>query len=116
MAKVKVYRTYRFIDKDPVIDKLRTVVQDEGLIKKLGIVARLSGVSHGAIDGWFNGATKKPQHWTMAAVITSLGYEFDIVRTSNEKLDVDAELVKAKKWLKEHPPIKRKSVAKKKKK
>jgi hypothetical protein len=32
MAELRTYRTYRFIEKDPVIDKMRTLVQDGGLI------------------------------------------------------------------------------------
>jgi len=29
MAKLTIYRTYRFLDKDPLIDAMRTVVRDE---------------------------------------------------------------------------------------
>ena len=39
---VRVYRTYNYVDKNPVIDKVRTLVQDEGLIKKLGVVHEAS--------------------------------------------------------------------------
>jgi len=53
MAYVRIYRTYRFIDKNPVIDIVRTAVQDEGLIKKLKIVANLASLSTATIDGWF---------------------------------------------------------------
>ena len=31
---IRVYRTYNYIDKNPVIDKVRTIIiQDEGLIQ-----------------------------------------------------------------------------------
>ena len=96
MADVKVYRTYRFIDKDPVIDEIRTLVQDEGLMKKLTIVHQLSGVSTSTLENWFNGDTKSPQNRTIMAVTSSLGYK----RTweKDHKIDLDKELRAAKLW------------------
>ena len=73
-AYLKIHRTYRFRDKDPVIDEMRTLVQDEGLIKKLRIVSQLSGVSTTTLDNWFNGDTISPQNRTICAVTSSLGY------------------------------------------
>lgn len=98
MARIKLYRTYRFMDKDPVIDELRTMIQDEGLMKKLQIVSRLSGVSVAALVNWFNGDTKRPQNASAMAVGTALGYERKFVRS--RKLNVDAELEFATAWLK----------------
>lgn len=74
MAEAKIYRTYRFRTKDPVIDELRTLVQDEGLIKKLHLVHVLSGVSTSTLDNWFNGDTVSPQNRTICAVTSALGY------------------------------------------
>jgi hypothetical protein len=34
MPKINVYRTYEFIDKDPIIDRIKTMLSDEGLIGK----------------------------------------------------------------------------------
>lgn len=98
MAYTRVLRPYNFIDKDPVIDEVRTVVQDEGLIKKLGIVADLSSLSKATIDSWFNGDTKRPQNASIMAVMISLGYQ----RTwkKERKVDVDRELELARAWLK----------------
>ena len=50
----------------PIIDKVRTLVQDEGLIKKLQVVHEISGVATATLDNWFNGTTRKPQHVTIA--------------------------------------------------
>jgi hypothetical protein len=91
-----VYRTYNFIDKDPVIDEMRTLVKDEGLIKKLNIVHELSGVSVSTLTNWFDGETKAPQNRTISAVATALGYERKWQKTKD--LDIDAELKKAKAW------------------
>jgi len=89
MAEVRVYRTYRWMsnEKDPVIDRVRTLIQDEGLFKDLGAVHEISGVSRAALDGWFFGDTRQPRHATVEAVVTSLGYE----TTFQKKKDIDVE-------------------------
>ena len=100
MAELKFhrqYRTYRYRDKNPVIDKIRTIVQDEGLFKKLEVLHQLSGVSRTTLDNWFHGETKNPQHHTIAAVVTSLGYEETFQRTKT--IELDKELEVAKRWL-----------------
>lgn len=96
MADVKVYRTYRFIDKDPVIDEIRTLVQDEGLMKKLEIVHQLSGVATATLDNWFNGETKSPQNRTICAVTSALGYKRAWQR--ERSIDLEKELKIAKAW------------------
>src|ERR1700759_5801634 len=93
---LRLYRTYNYVDKNPVIDKVRTLVQDEGLIKKLAIVHEISGVSTSTLDNWFNGTTRSPQHATIAAVITSLGYEEQFVK--QKELDFEAERKVAAEW------------------
>jgi hypothetical protein len=80
-----------------VIDKVRTLVNDEGLIKKLKIVHEISGVATATLDNWFNGTTRNPQHGTIAAVITSLGYREEFVK--DHDLDIDVERAAAAKWL-----------------
>jgi hypothetical protein len=67
----KPYLTYRFIDKDPVIDVLRTAQQDANI--KPGKIATASGVSPSTIHGWFYGKTRKPQFATVVAVARSIG-------------------------------------------
>jgi hypothetical protein len=94
---LRVYRTYSYIDKNPVIDKVRTLIQDEGLIKKLPIVHEISGVATTTLDNWFNGKTRSPQHATIAAVITSLGYEEQFVK--KKTLDIEKERAVAATWL-----------------
>lgn len=71
-----VYRSYNFVDKDPVIDELRTVVQREGFMKKGGLdrLATLSGVSRTAMDNWFFGETKRPQNASIEATARAMGY------------------------------------------
>lgn len=96
MANVRLYRTYRFIDKDPVIDEMRTLIQDEGLMKKLTIVHQLSGVATATLDNWFNGETVSPQNRTVSAVATSLGYKRQWSKSKD--IDVAHELKLAAAW------------------
>ncbi|MGY3615631.1 hypothetical protein [Bradyrhizobium sp. USDA 10063] len=99
MAKgfLRIYRTYNPLGgRNPVIDKVKTLVEDEGLIKKLGIVHEISGVSTSTLNNWFKGETRSPQHATIAAVITSLGYQEQFVKQKD--IDIEKEREVAAKW------------------
>jgi DNA-binding phage protein len=93
----RTYRTYSFRTKNPVIDKCRTIVQDAGLYKNLGAVAEISGLARGTIDGWFFGDTKNPQHASIMALVTSLGFEERFVKV--EDINVEKERQVAREWL-----------------
>ena len=69
--KAKLYKSYSFINKDPVIDYLRTPVKG----KSYGKLANDSGVSVSCIANWFDGPTKRPQFATIAAVARAIGPE-----------------------------------------
>jgi hypothetical protein len=97
MAEVKLYRTYSYIDKNPVIDRVRTLLNDEGLFKRLGIVHEISGVSASTLRNWFHGDTRNPQHGTIAAVITSMGYREEFVK--DKEIDIEKEREIARAWL-----------------
>ena len=102
MAKwARIYRTYSYIDKNPVIDKVRTLVQDEGLFTKLGIVHEISNVSKSTLVGWFHGDVKHPQHHTVAAVVSALGYEEAFVKKKD--LNVERERKAAADWTAKQP-------------
>jgi DNA-binding phage protein len=73
-----LYKSYNFVDKDPVIDKMRTMVAKEGL--KYGEISNLSGVSHTTMHNWFEGKTKRPQYATVMAVVNALGYRVSYTR------------------------------------
>ena len=70
---LKAYKSYVFRDKDPVIDKLRTIVADSGMNSTE--VSTDSGVSASAIFGWFHGKTRRPQFATVNAVARACGQE-----------------------------------------
>lgn len=73
---LKPYKSYVFRNKDPVIDKVRTVVQDSG--ESYEEIHRASGVSTTALYNWFSGPTKRPQHASLNAVLRALGKQFVI--------------------------------------
>jgi transcriptional regulator with XRE-family HTH domain len=73
MSDLKLYRSYSFRDKDPVIDRLRTILDDEQMSYKK--VEDASGVSTTTIYNWMRGPTKRPQFCTIAAVAAALGYD-----------------------------------------
>lgn len=73
MAKFGIYRNYRFLDKNPIIDAVRTVVKSEEHLKN-NHVHQISGVATATLDNWFEGTTRKPQNATVCQVTASLGY------------------------------------------
>jgi len=70
--RVTIYRNYRFIDKDPLIDALRIVVQDEGLSEYQA--SQISGVAPSTYKGWFRGGTRRPNNATSTQTAAALGY------------------------------------------
>jgi hypothetical protein len=101
MATVRIqrrFRTYQFRNKNPIIDKMRTVAQDEGLYskKQRNILHHISGVATSTYNAMWDGETISPNHKTIAAFFTSLGYE-ESWRKSR-KINIEEELELAKEW------------------
>jgi hypothetical protein len=93
-----VYRSYSFVDKDPVIDEVRTIVQQAGLLRKKGGLQQLyalSGVASSTTHNWFFGSTKKPNNATIEAVARSLGFRRKFERFKD--IDLDRELARVAK-------------------
>jgi transcriptional regulator with XRE-family HTH domain len=88
-----LYRSYVFKDKDPVIDRIRTLVHDEGVSYK--DIHIISGVSTSTLTNWFEGETRRPQYATIAAVTSSLGYKQEFVKS--KQIDFGKEVQKAQK-------------------
>ncbi len=78
MPRVFHYKTYNFVDKDPIVDLLRTIVNDTGMSYKE--IADKSGVSQTTLSKWFYGDVKRPQHATVMAVMRAMGYDMKLVR------------------------------------
>lgn len=72
----KAYKSYNFVDKDPVLDLVRVFVEDSH--KKLAEVSRDSGVSNTTLYNWFGGKTRRPMFSTIAAVARSCGKDITL--------------------------------------
>jgi hypothetical protein len=94
---LRTYRTYNFVEKDPVIDRIRTIVKDEGL--SYGEIHVISGVSTTTLSNWFEGPTRRPQYATVAAVTSSLGYKQEFVKAKT--INFQKEIAKAKREIEE---------------
>ena len=79
---IKVYKSYNFIDKDPIIDHARTKVFANGGPSKM---ARESDVSPATLYGWFNGRTRRPQFATVARVLLACGETTIDIRALSRK-------------------------------
>lgn len=71
------YKSYNFVDKDPIIDEIRSVYEESGANYEW--ISKHSGVSKTTLTNWFSGTTRKPQAATVNAVLRSLGYKLSIV-------------------------------------
>lgn len=71
------YKSYNFIDRDPIIDEIRTVYQDSGANYKW--VSEHSGVATATLSNWFNGQTRRPQAATINAVLRTLGFKLGVM-------------------------------------
>jgi hypothetical protein len=72
ISRIGIYRNYRWVDKDPLIDALRTVCQDEGLTNYEAHC--ITGISTTTFKGWFDGETRRPQNATATQAAAALGY------------------------------------------
>jgi hypothetical protein len=71
------YKSYNFVDKDPIIDEVRTVFAQSGATYRW--VEEHSGVTHQTLRNWFDGETKRPQAASINAVLRSLGFKLGVV-------------------------------------
>jgi len=76
-----MYNTYRFRNKDPVIDILRTLLEIEASITNTSFsatirrIARNSGVAESTLWSWFSGPTRCPRFAGVMAVAHACGKE-----------------------------------------
>ena len=77
---LRLYSAYLFRTKDPVIDELRTVMQDHFGKRNLSKenykeVEESGGPSRSTVKAWFEGKTRRPQSATLEAAGRALGYK-----------------------------------------
>lgn len=91
---LRLYKSYNFVDKDPVIDRVRSIVAG----KTYKEIAEKSGVSITTLHNWFDGQTKRPQFATVAAVVRAMGGVI-VVRRATATEAVTAHIEKKMKEL-----------------
>jgi transcriptional regulator with XRE-family HTH domain len=74
------YKSYSFVDKDPMIDYIRTIIFDSG--ETLKKISEDSGVNANTISKWLYGETKQPRAASVNAVLRALGYKLEVVTFS----------------------------------
>src|SRR5262245_22589037 len=72
---------YRFIDKDPIIDVIRTVLQRGGNLSQsqLDRVSYESGVAASTIHSWLFGYVRRPQSLSTRFVLEACGVSISYV-------------------------------------
>ena len=85
-------RSYNCIDKDPEVDRFRTLIQGEHLRET--DLAALAGVADSTIKNMLGGETRNPQHKTFAKIAGALGYEYTLTR--EQEPNYDKEIPKAR--------------------
>lgn len=65
------YKSYLFIDKDPIIDAMRGHVSESKM--SYGQIHEAGGPSPTTLRNWFHGETRRPQFATVAATSRTLG-------------------------------------------
>ena len=85
-VKLHGYNTYNFVDKDPIIDQLRTIIDGEKL--DYNEIADKAGVRVTTIMAWFYGLTRRPQFATVKAICLAVGYDLEPVRRRGAQLKV----------------------------
>jgi len=82
--KPPIYQSYMFRDKDPVIDELRSMVEDtyghRVNHKSLAAVTQAGGPSISCMNAWFFGKTKRPVNPTIEAAGRAMGFKRKWVR------------------------------------
>lgn len=71
MAGFLKYKAYPFVEKDPIIDVLRTVKSNTEM--KDAEIYEAGGPTVSTLRGWFVGVTRRPQFATVAAAASAMG-------------------------------------------
>lgn len=74
------YKSYVFVDKDPLIDYIRTIINESG--ETLTKISNDSGVNVHTISKWLYGETKQPRAASVNAVLRVLGYKLEVTIVS----------------------------------
>lgn len=89
MSGLKLYKSYNFTSKDPVIDELRTLIETENRSRMtrhmLQSIQDNGGPTIAAMNGWFFGKTRRPQSATIEACGRAIGWRRGWVKMNGKK-------------------------------
>jgi transcriptional regulator with XRE-family HTH domain len=88
------YKSYSFVDKDPMIDYIRTIIHESG--ETLTKISEDSGVNANTISKWLYGETRQPRAASINAVLRALGYKLEVVTFSYKTIIKPTFLKEAK--------------------
>jgi hypothetical protein len=74
---LNLQRSYNFVEKKPIIDELRGLIDQEPSAYKK--IHEESGVSVSTLRNWFSGKTISPRTMTVNAVLYRLGKRLGVV-------------------------------------
>lgn len=90
---------YRFINKDPIIDIIRTAMQRRGNIspEQINRVAFDAGIHPGTLHNWLEGDTRRPLSITTRFVLEALGVTVRYIDQDDKPIKMpEPELISAK--------------------
>lgn len=94
-----LYRTYLFLDKDPVIDQMRTALDTSQM--SIPAIAEKSGLAESTLRNWFYGETLRPQFSSVQAFYRAIGWEMQprplLDSELVQRIATDQELAEAEK-------------------
>lgn len=91
---------YRFIDKDPIIDVIRTAMQRRGNIspEQINRIAYDAGIHPGTLNNWLNGETRRPLSITTRFVLEALGVTIMYMDENDKRIkEPEPEMIPASK-------------------
>lgn len=86
-------RDYRFINKDGVIDVIRTAMGRKGNLSPdfIAKVAHDAGIHPGTLDNWLNGDTRRPLSITTRFVLEALGVKTKYIDENDKPIRMPEE-------------------------
>jgi hypothetical protein len=75
---MRLLRSYLFRNKDPEIDRIRTLIQERHKTTSAEVLEQIAddgGPTAGTLHAWFHGKTLRPQNATLEAAGRALGMQ-----------------------------------------
>jgi hypothetical protein len=83
-GSLTTYKSYNFVDKDPAIDVVRTMVQASN--KTYTEIHDSGGPTKSCLHSWFDGKVKRPHFCTLAAATRAVGGDIVFVNPQGTQI------------------------------